>query len=310
MLSSSSYAWFTSNRIVTINTLNVHVASTGGIEISADGTNWKSVLQLEDLYDVHDTTYITSVNQIPNEMQPVSTSKEVENGFLKMYYGVTENNYDGYYILTSTREHEVEEHGEEATGKFIAFDVFIKAHDDTDLYLTSKSGVTYVGENKSGIAAATRIAFVNEGTLPVGSDLANIQAMKGATMDTVYMWEPNYDVHTATGVSNARDVYGITTTENNATRIIYDGVRSEISSTDEVLLTNSKASMYPNFFRTVNVDYYTKEEFTDFVQVFSLKGGITKIRIYMWIEGQDVDCENNASFADINFDVQLTVNPA
>jgi len=30
----------------------------------------------------------------------------------------------------------------------------------------------------------------------------------------------------------------------------------------------------------------------------------------MWIEGQDVDCENNASYDDIEFNIQLTVNPS
>ena len=30
----------------------------------------------------------------------------------------------------------------------------------------------------------------------------------------------------------------------------------------------------------------------------------------MWIEGQDVDCENDASYDDIQFDLQLSVNPA
>ena len=41
MFSTSTYAWSTSNRVVTINTINVHVAASGGIEISADGTTWK-----------------------------------------------------------------------------------------------------------------------------------------------------------------------------------------------------------------------------------------------------------------------------
>ncbi len=30
----------------------------------------------------------------------------------------------------------------------------------------------------------------------------------------------------------------------------------------------------------------------------------------MWIEGQDIDCENNASYDNIQFDLQLTVNPS
>lgn len=39
-----------------------------------------------------------------------------------------------------------------------------------------------------------------------------------------------------------------------------------------------------------------------------LKAGITKVRIYMWVEGQDVDCENNASGGDISFNLQFSSN--
>lgn len=42
-------------------------------------------------------------------------------------------------------------------------------------------------------------------------------------------------------------------------------------------------------------------------KVFSLKAGITKVRMYMWIEGQDVDCEDDVSGSNIAFDLQLTV---
>ena len=38
----------------------------------------------------------------------------------------------------------------------------------------------------------------------------------------------------------------------------------------------------------------------------TLAEGITKIRVYMWVEGQDVDCENNASGTDIGFNLQFT----
>ena len=170
------------------------------------------------------------------------------------------------------------------------------------------SKVTYLNENGKGIAAATRIAFVDEGTLPSGSEIESIQALKAGRAS--YVWEPNYDVHTAAAVSNAYDVYGITTQRENATRITYDGVINEISSETGVLLKNAKQAMYPDLFRTVNVDYFTKQDFTEYVPVFTLSGGITKIRVYMWIEGQDVDCENNASYDDILFDLQLTVNPS
>ena len=35
---------------------------------------------------------------------------------------------------------------------------------------------------------------------------------------------------------------------------------------------------------------------------------ITKVRIYFWVEGQDVDCENNASGGDISLKLQFSLN--
>ena len=312
MLTTTTYAWFTSNRIVTINTINIHVETAGGVEVSADGANWKAIITPEDLTTVHSTTYPRSVNQLPDVMEPVSTGKEIDSstGFMKMYYGVTTNNEDGYYILTSSRINEQEGNGPDNDGKFVSFDLFFKVSNDTQIYMTNNSQVSYLNDTRKGIAAATRIAFVDEGTAPVGATIAEIQSLRGGTSGSTYIWEPNYDVHTAAAVANARDVYGINTQQSGATRIAYDGVINEIPESAGILLKNAKSSNYPNYFRPVNVDYPTREGFTEYQPVFTLRGGITKMRIYMWIEGQDVDCENNASYDDITFDLQLTINPA
>ena len=42
-------------------------------------------------------------------------------------------------------------------------------------------------------------------------------------------------------------------------------------------------------------------------KVFELHQGITKMRVYMWIEGQDIDCENNASGTDITYNIELSI---
>ena len=41
--------------------------------------------------------------------------------------------------------------------------------------------------------------------------------------------------------------------------------------------------------------------------ILNLKAGITKVRIYMWVEGQDVDCENSASGSDIQYNIQFSI---
>lgn len=112
MLVTSTYAWFTSNKNVSVSAIKVNIEAKGGIQISADGTNWKSIVKASDLLAVKNSTYTGSTNQIPNTLEPVSTAGVVgEDGKFPMFYGTvvtstTENN-NGEYILTATKETEV-----------------------------------------------------------------------------------------------------------------------------------------------------------------------------------------------------------
>ena len=60
------------------------------------------------------------------------------------------------------------------------------------------------------------------------------------------------------------------------------------------------------YFGQATVDYKTTAESTSTIEFAQLKAGVTKIRVYMWVEGQDVDCENSASGTEIKFDLQFT----
>ena len=45
---------------------------------------------------------------------------------------------------------------------------------------------------------------------------------------------------------------------------------------------------------------------TKYEKLFDLKAGVTKVRIYMWVEGQDVDCEDNASGGAVAYNLQFS----
>jgi hypothetical protein len=38
-----------------------------------------------------------------------------------------------------------------------------------------------------------------------------------------------------------------------------------------------------------------------------IPAGITKVRIYLWLEGEDVDMENNAAASQLSFNIELTM---
>ncbi len=301
LLISSSYAWFTSNQTVTVSSLNVNVEAKNGLQISTDGTNWKSIIQNEDILNAT-STYATNVNQIPSVLEPVSSAGNVTNGKLDMFYGTVGTNVDGDYTLATAKQTDVAG----VTGRYITFDLFFKVEKDTPVYLSTASGVKAKnGTTSVGLENASRIAFIDQGNTSAGSQIATIQALNAGNTASTKLWELNYDVHTAAAVANAYDTYGLTTTTTGAARLPYYGVKANIDETDNILLTSANNA---TFFSAVVPSISTVSGFDANQSLVTLKAGITKIRVYMWVEGQDVDCENNASGSDITFDLQVTTN--
>lgn len=310
LLSTTTYAWFTTNRVVSVEMINVRVQTEGSIEISTDGINWKPGITQQEIISAHSTSYTSSTNQLPAFIEPVSTVGNLSNnGFMDMYLGVISSNDNGDYIIKSQKSLETESNGDTSTGKFVAFDVFLKITEAKDLYLTNESKVIYNG-NSTGTENAIRVAFIVEGNTPSGSDISTIQSLRTTDKNNVYIWEPNYNTHTSTGVSNAREVYGLNITENYATRINYDGIKAEFPESANVTFSNAKSTNYPNYFETVTPKIQTTKDYTTYQPLWNLAAGITKVRIYFWLEGQDVDCENNASAGDLSFRLQFSTNPS
>lgn len=310
LLSTTTYAWFTTNRVVSIEMINVRVQTEGSLEISVDGINWKPGITEQEIIAAHGTTYTTSTNQLPAFIEPVSTIGNLSNnGFMDMYLGVISSNDTGDYIIKSQKSVETESNGDTSVGKFVAFDAFLKITETKPLYLTNESKVIYNGTS-TGTENAIRVAFVVEGNTSAGSDIATIQSLRTTDKNNVYIWEPNYNTHTITGVSNAREVYGLNITENYPTRLSYDGIKAEFPESANITFSNAKVSNYPNYFETVTPKIQTTKDYTDYQSLWNLETGITKVRIYFWLEGQDVDCENNASAGDLSFRLQFSTNPS
>lgn len=303
VLTASTYAWFTANKTVTVEQIDVNVAATNGLQVSVDAINWKTVISNDDINGAG-TTYSGATNQLPSgSIYPVSTVGEIDSGtgFMKMFEGEISSNASGDYILTA--EQSTETHGT-TSGSFIAFDLFFQTNTPESVYLTSNSSVLALNTS-TGIENSARVAFINHGTKEAGTDSATVQALKGGTAPVI--WEPNYDIHTAAAVKNASDVYGITTTQTGGAKIAYNGVKADITSAADIAL-NSTDSTY---FSAVNPQIATTASgipTTAYEKVFDLPAGITKVRIYMWVEGQDVDCENNASGGSLSYNLQFSVN--
>ena len=279
-LSGVTYAWFTTGTTASVSNLNVNVQTANGIQVSLDAKSWKSVLTSDDIVSaiVNATDYTNRNIQFPSgEIAPVSSAGNVVDGKMQMFYG--EYNADGNLISVSEKE----ENG--TGGNFVAFDLFFKSSSDQTLTLNIGTGMSSVScidmanqnaESEAGTDKAVRVAFV-----PMGSALTESGA-RSLTANGVkaLIWEPNAN-NRAPGVEGTgkMDYYGFKTE-------FKDGVAENALGDGEVELVST---------------------FVESQVILNMTAGISKVRVYIWLEGQDVDCINNISNGDFSVNLQFAV---
>ena len=333
-LSTATYAWFTANTLIQLGQIDVRVQATNGIQVSTDATNWKASLTTDEIRNAYYTGSTTQFPDVTNGdyLQPVSTSGSLTDGKFNMFYGVLQTN--GNITLTKANETAgscsvATAHtpaacatasgtwSEANDAYFIAFDLFIQSNANREVGLLPSSLVDATGTD-AGLKDSIRVGFVINGT-----DATNTPATAYALAANAdyTIWEPNVDAHTEKAIAqgNATDTFvysymgaqavGTDVVLNNGTQ--FATVPAQIApgadyiiQTNEVKTAAENPAYVPTYRRVTNVTgsgaAFTGSEWNttaeaNYPTVFSVTAGITKVRVYIWIEGQDVDCENNAS---------------
>ena len=308
-LGTATYAWFTANRTVTVEAITVNVSTSQGLQISTDAANWKSIVTNNDILNA---SWDGINNQIPNgegnTMAPVSTigQTDTNTGYMKMFKGTVEtDSTTGNNILSASASVENGTGTAKNQGDFIVFDLFFQSNEAHTVYLTSNSSVVYSGATDKGIQNTARVAFIDEGNVTFATYTPEAaQALHAGTLRMI--WEPNYDVHTASGVANASNVYGRTVGQTGAAKQDYVGVKAPIAAATKIPL-NSTNSEYFASVTTVG-SLAAGIPTSSYISAFPVVEGVTKIRMYLWIEGQDVDCEDHASGSALTYNLQFSID--
>ena len=309
-LITSTYAWFSQNEEVTATDISLRVRAVQYLEVSTDAKSWYQQITLQEVvnadYDVQ------RHNQTPTAFQPVSTTGSVTNGNIDFYVGnsvldtePTSTNY-GSWVMTTKKT--TDSDGD--VGHYLVFDMYIKNTYSKVLYLAHDSyvGVRNVGTGTTsdpGIANCLRLGFVYEGT--TSSEVpASIQSLSTTSSDNVVIWEPNYNKHTSAAIEIAQSRYGKTLTEDMANYVPYLGVKSEITTPIPITSTDSNYFGEVNHIIRTDSNYRTTEG--DNLYLFDLPEGYSKIRIYAWLEGQDVDCINDLNGSNFLFNLNFATS--
>lgn len=171
------------------------------------------------------------------------------------------------------------------------------------------STVNYDGNKASGLQNTIRVAFVRygageTGTGVVSADATQTEALSGTNqgVSSVAIWEPNHNAHTESIKTNIGKLFtgGTLPTDPFFTRTL----TKDITELANVFDWSNTALGEPNTIQTTAYDEelgFIKEGVQNLKDVdgetdFTLAANsITRLRVYIYLEGQDPDCDNSAS---------------
>jgi|LGVE01.1.fsa_nt_gb hypothetical protein len=263
---SSTYSWFNRSNVADVTSINMTTAGSSGILLSGNGSDWSSALASDGgilSVDIDESLLINSI----------STSGTVTDGVLEFYEGDFDNNVFSTTIVT----------GETL---FYVFDMYILNNDTNIKQLTLGLNSSVVDGNGKDIELSTRVAFLNLGN---ASDSASAIALDGTGISSLdYIWEPN-----STTRNNNIDLYHSNYILEG--KMPYEGVNMETSglTLSDNLVVDSVGSPEFEVLDVTTYDPIYSGEDGDITVI--MNEAITKMRVYIWCEGQDVDCTNDIS---------------
>ncbi len=347
----STYAWFSTQKNVSITNLQGTVQVAEGLEISLDAKNWSNGIVLgteEGQLSIINDAYTAHHNISPTEMLPVSTLG-IANGTatdLKMLRGKVTNS-----TTTSLENIEVMNEAQTDPAKsdypgYFAFDVFLKndskdtSHDDI-LQLNYDSSLELLDSSKAttGLQNTARVAFAKyNGTSETIADQDTILketagigvGAPAANITDVAIWEPNANNHADYIVENNNKVqWSAADATAYATKLLKDGKTKGFDTNTQLptyaLKDSAEGATVNDIYKWDGSETQLAKQNTlqtkltakaSTEQGYALEDGvqnlvstsgdgktefgispskISRIRIYVWLEGQDVDCVNWAS---------------
>lgn len=280
VLTSATYAWFSMAKKVEVESMELNVTSPEGIQISANTSAFTTKLTADDITGASSTrfkAYEGHINNIPETVKPSSTILENSGSKINWFDGSI--NDLGKMVISKVNN--------EVGSGFVAFDLFVKVKDAQ----TVKFGSTTVTcADNPEVVTAMRVALISYGTVEEKADASAIQNGKIVGRTTYELDATNHTSTVNDLIASGKAIptfkgirsTGTSTTDSNFTNIV-----TNTSYTYDLLGTLAKTSSAA----TINVG-----------------AGITHLRVYMWMEGNDVDCANDVAGSTINFNLVLEID--
>lgn len=292
-------------------------ANKGLFAISSNGIKHPDVYQFdmyfgsgygktnEEVFDKYQEEYENCVDECESKCE----NEEDETSGIDCYNSCTkecENTRNFFGTKASLDTKNVKELRSNPSNYYIAFDFFLKnvsgSPKSDNLYFDEGTSIYYNDENKTdedGVINSLRIGFVKIGSVPLKSNINTIQNITCNNKCEMIIYEPNSTIHSESSIKRATK-YGVNLIDGErfpTYAVIAEGDELELSSGYD-----SNVELDTEHFALQNT--ITDMDFSK--PIFTLPNAITKMRAYIWIEGQDIDSlETRSSGGNMSIVINL-----
>lgn len=301
-LTGVTYAWFSQSNEAYVNGLNMAVVkSSGGVYISTTPADPSSFGNSVDISPAEGEIF----SPVSTSAQPITAEGDYK-GMFKFYEGTLTGNNDTTLVTTEVKP-------EQKSGKYIFSYIYFDNSSSAEP-LTVSLEDTAINPTGTYTHLATRLAIVNYGSITLeeyangaGSFPAEPQykykteegggqSIVGFADGVVQIFENNSQTHTKQGENDYKKLYPSET--NFEKTFTYFAVTRATTSTEN----GETGTDGLNRFNKTPIseeggwlqEMTTKTTASD-VKITIPAGCLHKIALYVWIEGQDADCQNNIS---------------
>lgn len=281
VLTSSTFAWFSMAKRVEVENMQLNITSPDGVQISANTDAFTTMLTLADLKGESTArwnAYTGNTNNIPELLRPSSSNMYVASSLPKFFEGAVSD--AGILSLTQAQD---------TTGGYVVFDLFVKVGKNETVWWNE---TTVTCEDNPEVETAMRVALVNCGTVNEKSsaEVINAKLPVNSQGNRVVMYEIDSTNHT-----------------------IASGYEAGATVPNTYVHAESTNAIMPagKYYTTTNVGSFqgvtATEKDANSKAYINAAAGVNRIRVYLWMEGNDVDCANDVAGATIDFNLVLTL---
>ncbi|MCR5664337.1 MAG: hypothetical protein K6G17_05580 [Oscillospiraceae bacterium] len=277
LLTTATYTWFAISRTPRVNDMYLTVSAPNGLQIAssydAEDEDWVQLLDFDELLGTKDSA----------PLRPCTWS-EANGRFFAATYGSDGRLTSQWWPLNDADN----ANRDDANGYYLLASFYARTDTDVRVSLgaaevsedeTESSGTYLIGSPKwnGETAVHDNGGLGAENAVRIGLRVTPIDGEGRETGESVfYIYEPNCNAH-ADGSDEILDTPSIDGTETLVPR---ERLFSQTASTWTELRPAQRSAVLRQM-----------GEFTSSTGLFELEaGGMEKIDIYVWLEGQDKDC--------------------